>query len=109
MPTGEIDGAPIWYEEHGDPDGPPLVALHGGVLTFEGSFGDVLPWLTPGRRVIGVELQGQGHTPETGRPMPLNRLPAGPCRSTGSPTTSPSCSTASGSTGPTCGASASVP
>ena len=58
MTHEEIDGVPIWYEEHGDPDGPPLVALHGGILTFERSFSDVLPCLTRGRRVIGVELEG---------------------------------------------------
>src|SRR4051794_25854082 len=74
MPYEEIDGVPIWYEEHGDPQGPPLVALHGGVLTFELSFAEVLPWLTEGRRVIGVELQGHGHTPATDRPMSINRF-----------------------------------
>src|SRR4051794_16190267 len=74
MPTAHIDGLPLWYEEHGDPDGPPLVALHGGIMTFEGSFGDVLPWIESGRRVIGVELQGHGHTPDTGRPMSINRF-----------------------------------
>jgi pimeloyl-ACP methyl ester carboxylesterase len=74
MAHEEIDGVPIWWEEHGDPEGPPLVALHGGVLTFGASFGDVLPWLAPGRRVIGVELQGHGHTPDTGRPMSIDRF-----------------------------------
>src|SRR3954453_4117758 len=74
MPYEEIDGVPIWYEEHGDADGPPLVALHGGILTFEGSFGDVLSWLRPGRRVIGVELQGHGHTADTGRPMSVDQF-----------------------------------
>jgi pimeloyl-ACP methyl ester carboxylesterase len=74
MACEEIDGVPIWYEEHGDPAGPPLIALHGGILTFEGSFGDVLPWLHVGRRVIGVELQGHGHTPDTGRPMSICRF-----------------------------------
>jgi pimeloyl-ACP methyl ester carboxylesterase len=74
MAHAEIDGVPIWYEEHGDPDGLPLVALHGGILTFEASFADVLPWLREGRRVIGVELQGHGHTPDTGRPMSINRF-----------------------------------
>ena len=74
MAYEEIDGVPIWYEEHGDPHGPPLVALHGGILTFCASFGDVLPWLTTGRRVIGVELQGHGHTPDTGRAMSLARF-----------------------------------
>jgi pimeloyl-ACP methyl ester carboxylesterase len=74
MPHEDIDGVPVWYEEHGDPTGPPLVALHGGILTFARSFGDVLPWLTDGRRVIGVELQGHGHTPDTGRAMSLERF-----------------------------------
>src|SRR3977135_4385676 len=74
MPHEKIDGVPIWYEVRGDADGPPLVALHGGIVTFEGSFGDVLPWLTQGRRVIGVELQGHGHTPDTGRAMSIERF-----------------------------------
>ena len=74
MPYEEIDGLPIWFEEHGDADGPPLVALHGGILTFGASFGDVLPWLAQGRRVIGVELQGHGHTPDTGRAMSVDRF-----------------------------------
>lgn len=74
MAYEEIDGVPIWYEEHGDPNGPPLIALHGGVLTFGRSFGTVLPWLSQGRRVIGVELQGHGHTPDTGRDMSFDRF-----------------------------------
>lgn len=74
MPHHEIDGVPIWYEELGDPTGPPLVALHGGVLTFHRSFDAVLPWLSEGRRVIGVELQGHGHTPDTGRAMSIERF-----------------------------------
>ena len=74
MPLTDIDGIPLWHEEHGDPDGPPLIALHGGALTFGGSFGDVLPWLGPLRRVIGVELQGHGHTADTGRAMSIDRF-----------------------------------
>jgi pimeloyl-ACP methyl ester carboxylesterase len=74
VPSEAIDGVPIWYEEHGDPAAPTLVALHGGILTFPGSFGDVLPWLTESRRVIGVELQGHGHTPDTGRTMSIDRF-----------------------------------
>jgi pimeloyl-ACP methyl ester carboxylesterase len=74
MPHEKIDGVHIWYEDYGDPGGPPLVALHGGIVTFAGSFGDVLPWLAHGRRVIGVELQGHGHTPDTGRAMSIERF-----------------------------------
>jgi pimeloyl-ACP methyl ester carboxylesterase len=74
MATAEIDGVPIWFEEHGDPSEPPLVALHGGALTFSRTFGAVLGWLGEGRRVIGVELQGHGHTPDTGRAMSIERF-----------------------------------
>jgi pimeloyl-ACP methyl ester carboxylesterase len=74
MPYEEIDGLPIWHEEHGDPTGPPLVALHGGIMTFRRSLGDVLPWLSEGRQVIGVELQGHGHTADTGRAMSIERF-----------------------------------
>jgi pimeloyl-ACP methyl ester carboxylesterase len=74
MPYEDITGLPIWYEELGDPAGPPLVALHGGILTFHRSFDDVLPWLSEIRRVIGVELQGHGHTPDTGRAMSFERF-----------------------------------
>jgi pimeloyl-ACP methyl ester carboxylesterase len=48
--------------------------LHGGILTFRRSFDDVLPWLTESRRVIGIELQGHGHTPDTGRDMSIDRF-----------------------------------
>jgi pimeloyl-ACP methyl ester carboxylesterase len=74
MPSVEIDGVPIWYEECGAGDGAPLVALHGGILTFHRSFDDVLPWLAKDRRVIGVELQGHGHTPDTGRAMSIDQF-----------------------------------
>ena len=74
MPYEDINGLPVWYEELGDTAGPPLVALHGGILTFHRSFDDVLPWLTEGRRVIGIELQGHGHTPDTGRDMSIDRF-----------------------------------
>ena len=74
MPHETIDNVAFWYEEHGDPTGPPLVALHGGAVTFRRSFDDVLPWLTESRRVIGGELQGHGHTPATGRAMSIERF-----------------------------------
>src|SRR3954454_22831002 len=74
MAYEEIDDVPIWFEEHGEPTAAPLVALHGGIITFRGSFAGVLPWLTESRRVIGVELQGHAHTPDTGRPMSIDRF-----------------------------------
>lgn len=69
-----IAGVSIWYEELGDDGNPPIVALHGGILTFRRSFEAVLPWLTDSRRVIGVELQGHGHTADSGRAMSIERF-----------------------------------
>ena len=74
MPYEEIDGVSLWYEEHGDRERPPLIALHGGILTFAGSFRRVLPWLVESHLVIGVELQGHGHTADSGRPMSIERF-----------------------------------
>lgn len=68
----EVNGQRIYYEEHGS--GRPLVLLHGGVLTFDRTFGSVLPRLAENHRVIGIELQGHGHTPDSGREMTLRNL-----------------------------------
>ncbi|SFK40841.1 alpha/beta fold hydrolase [Amycolatopsis sacchari] len=64
-----VNGQQLYYEVHGE--GRPVVLLHGGLLTFESSFGPLLPRLTKSRQVIGVELQGHGHTPDTDRPPSL--------------------------------------
>jgi pimeloyl-ACP methyl ester carboxylesterase len=39
----QVDGLSIYCEVHGD--GQPLVLLHGGLLTIELNFGDVMPAL----------------------------------------------------------------
>ena len=62
-----INGLNLYYELHGN--GRPLVLLHGGGSTFESSFGRLLPQLVDTHRVIGVELQAHGHTPDIDRPL----------------------------------------
>lgn len=58
----------LYRETHGRPtDQPPLLLLHGGGSTIDSNFGALLPWLTPTRQVLAVELQGHGRTPSTGR------------------------------------------
>jgi pimeloyl-ACP methyl ester carboxylesterase len=54
----------LYYEEHGS--GEPLVMLHGGIGASE-----TLAPLVPGldRRVILVDLQGHGRTPDADRPL----------------------------------------
>src|SRR5580658_2015019 len=62
----------MYYEVHGD-DGTrrPLVLLHGGLLTIDLSFGDMLPELAAGRQVIAAELQGHGRTADIERDIDL--------------------------------------
>jgi pimeloyl-ACP methyl ester carboxylesterase len=67
-----VDGQSIYYERRGN--GPPLVLLHGGLLTIDLAFGDVLPALAAGHEVLAIELQGHGHTADSDRPLSLERL-----------------------------------
>jgi len=75
MNTGyaAVNGLKMYYEVHGDGTAgqPPLVLLHGGVLTIELSFGAVLPALAGGRQVIVTELQGHGRTADIDRDMSM--------------------------------------
>jgi len=66
-----VNGVQIYYEVHGPggDSGTPLVLLHGGGSTFETSFGDILPALSRGRRVIVYDRQGHGRTADVDRPF----------------------------------------
>jgi pimeloyl-ACP methyl ester carboxylesterase len=61
-----VDGLRMYYEIHGT--GEPLILLHGGVSAIE-MFGEVLPLLAEGRRVIAVDLQAHGRTADIDRPL----------------------------------------
>ena len=67
-----VDGLRMYYEVHGQ--GRPLVLLHGGLLTIDLSFGDLLPALAAGRRVIATELQGHGRTADIDRDLDVGLL-----------------------------------
>jgi pimeloyl-ACP methyl ester carboxylesterase len=62
-----VNTVDIYYEVRGA--GPPLVLLHGALGTIESCFGHWLPVLVSSHRVIAVELQGHGHTPDIDRPL----------------------------------------
>jgi pimeloyl-ACP methyl ester carboxylesterase len=69
-----VNGIDLYYEVLGaDRPGLPLIMLHGGALTFRLSFESLLPTLTAERKVIGVELQGHGHTASGDRPFSLRQ------------------------------------
>lgn len=66
-----VNGLEMYYEIHGK--GEPLILLHGGVGAIE-MFGEVLPLLTEGRRVIGVDLQAHGRAADIERPMTFETM-----------------------------------
>ncbi|MGI5289244.1 alpha/beta fold hydrolase [Nonomuraea polychroma] len=69
-----VNGIDLYYEVLGaDQPGPPLIMLHGGAYTFHLSFDSLLPALTAERKVIGVELQGHGHTADSDRPFSVRQ------------------------------------
>lgn len=61
-----VNGLDLYYEIHGS--GQPLVLLPGGFMTIAAT-GEIVPLLAASRRVIGVELQGHGHTADVERPL----------------------------------------
>ena len=61
----------LYYEVHGT--GKPLLLLHGGLMLAE-IFVPILPALTAGRQVIGIDLQSHGHTAYAERPMTFEAM-----------------------------------
>lgn len=72
MAYAQVNGLQLYYETRGS--GRPLVLLHGGLMTIDLNFGPLLEPLAATRQVIAVELQGHGHTADTGRPMTIEAL-----------------------------------
>jgi pimeloyl-ACP methyl ester carboxylesterase len=67
-----VNGLQMYYEIHGD--GPPLVLLHGGMVSFSACFSTMLPTLAAKHRVIGIEQQGHGHTADIDRPLTFEQM-----------------------------------
>jgi pimeloyl-ACP methyl ester carboxylesterase len=63
----DVNGLHMYYELHGQ--GTPLLLLHGGVMTIDLSFGQLIPPLAQSHLVIGVEMQGHGRTADIERTL----------------------------------------
>ena len=68
----DVNGVHMYYEEQGEAS--PLVLLHGGMMSIELSYAEVLPHLVTRHRVIGVELQGHGRTADIDRDITPSAL-----------------------------------
>ncbi|RYY50380.1 MAG: alpha/beta hydrolase [Chitinophagaceae bacterium] len=58
----EVNGLPMYYEIHGE--GSALVLIHGGGSTIETNFGKLIPLLSARHKIIAMELQAHGRTPD---------------------------------------------
>ncbi len=68
-----VDGAEIYYEETGEPDGPALLLLHGGFGNLE-DFNGILPELAATHRVIGIDSRGHGKSTRGDLPLTYERI-----------------------------------
>jgi pimeloyl-ACP methyl ester carboxylesterase len=68
----DVNGLHLYWERYGE--GPPLVLLHGGMLTIELNFGTLIPTLAKTHTVIGVEQQGHGRTANADREITYPNL-----------------------------------
>ena len=67
-----VNGLEMYYQVHGE-DGPPLILLHGGLMTIE-ALGPLLPALAETRTVYAIELEGHGRTRDLDRPLSLRQF-----------------------------------
>jgi pimeloyl-ACP methyl ester carboxylesterase len=69
-----VNGLQMYYEIHGDGEGTPLLLLHGGLFNIDLQFGDVLPGLAEGRKVVATDFQAHGRTGDIDRPLTSAQL-----------------------------------
>jgi pimeloyl-ACP methyl ester carboxylesterase len=75
LPPGRyasVNGLRMYYEVHGS--GRPLVVLHAALSTIDASFAAILPVLARSRRVIAIEQQAHGRTPDIARPVSYRQM-----------------------------------
>ncbi len=68
----DVNGLHLYWERYGQ--GPPLVLLHGGMLTIDLNFATLIPTLATSHTVIGVEQQGHGRTANIDREITYPNL-----------------------------------
>jgi pimeloyl-ACP methyl ester carboxylesterase len=72
MPHAAVNGLRMYYEEHGIPDGPPLVLLHNFTSTGTTAWAAQLPALGARYRLVVPDWRGHGRTGNPGGPAAMN-------------------------------------
>ena len=67
-----VNGLKMYYEIYGN--GKPVVLLHGAFNTINMAFGQLIPELAKGSKVIAIELQGHGRTADIDRPFSFESM-----------------------------------
>jgi len=71
------DGHRVYFEVAGtEHAGVPIVLLHGGMMSIDTAFPDLIERFSRSRRVIAIEAQGHGHTADREGPLTLERMAA---------------------------------
>jgi pimeloyl-ACP methyl ester carboxylesterase len=71
------DGHRVYYEVAGaEHAGVPIVLLHGGMMSIDTAFPDLIERFSRSRRVVAIEAQGHGHTADRDGPFSLDRMAA---------------------------------
>jgi pimeloyl-ACP methyl ester carboxylesterase len=72
----KVNGVSMYYEVYGEKNNkPPLLLLHGSHMNIKLSFAKLIPKLAENQQVIGVEIQGHGHTADVeGRPLTYQQI-----------------------------------
>ena len=71
------DGHRVYYEVAGtEHAGVPIVLLHGGMMSIDTAFPDLIERFARSRRVVAIEAQGHGHTADRDGPLALDRMAA---------------------------------
>lgn len=71
------DGHRVYYEVAGAGHaGVPIVLLHGGMMSIDTAFPDLIERFARTRRVVAIEAQGHGHTADRDGPFTLDRMAA---------------------------------
>jgi pimeloyl-ACP methyl ester carboxylesterase len=62
MPYINVNGAKIYYQEHGDADGAPMVLIHGSTIDSHTDWDAVIPALSQHYKVFAPDCRGHGRS-----------------------------------------------